>query len=99
MWPRPTSHAEMSESSALSVRLRGSTFEYTPSRALPEGTVMPRAPFTPLEDGFAFPNSFANHVVNIQFMQTPDHPTWFWGIGVARATREEEFPRIKARID
>lgn len=123
---------------------------------------MPRVPFTPSEDGFAFANSFANHVVNIpalgidittfgrcggmayaaldnwtnklatptdgslpqdgsllgdyiysrlidsmvangpkffHFMQTPDHPTWLWGIGVARATREEEYPRIKARLD
>jgi len=41
----------------------------------------------------------ANGAKFFQFMQTPDHPTWFWGIGVARATREEEFPRIKARID
>jgi hypothetical protein len=123
---------------------------------------MKRAPFTPAEDGFAFANSFTNHVVKIpalgidittrgrcggmayaaldawtnklsvskdgslpqdgslladyiysrlidsmvangfkffHFMRTPDHPTWFNGIGVARATREEEFPRIKARID
>lgn len=123
---------------------------------------MPRAPFAPIEDGFAFANRFANHVVNIPalgvnittfgrcggmayasldnwtnhlatptdtslpadgsllgdyiygrlldsmmsngakffyFMHTPDHPTLFWGIGVARATREVEFPRIKARID
>jgi hypothetical protein len=123
---------------------------------------MPRAPFTPIEDGFAFANDFTNHVVKIpvlgidittlgrcggmacaamdvwtkrlaisrnpglpqdgtlladyiynrlidsmlangakffHFMQTPDHPTIVWGIGVARATREEEYPRIKARID
>jgi hypothetical protein len=33
------------------------------------------------------------------FMRTPDHPTWLNGIGVARATREEEFPRVKAVLD
>lgn len=33
------------------------------------------------------------------FMRTPDHPTWLNGIGVARATREEEFPRIRAILD
>jgi hypothetical protein len=123
---------------------------------------MPRAPFTPQEDGFAFANHFANHVVTIpvlgidvttygrcggmafaaldnwtnglatptnpdlppdgtllsdyiyrrlldsmiangakflHYMQLPDHPTWFWGSGIARTTREEEFPKIKARID
>jgi hypothetical protein len=33
------------------------------------------------------------------FMRTPDHPTLLNGIGVARATREEEFPRIRAILD
>ena len=33
------------------------------------------------------------------FMRTPDHPTWFNGIGVARATREEEFPKIRAALE
>ena len=41
----------------------------------------------------------ANGAKFFRFMQTPDHPTIVWGIGVARATREEEYPRIKARID
>jgi hypothetical protein len=35
----------------------------------------------------------------LHFMRTPDHPTWLNGIGVARATREEEFPRVKAILD
>jgi hypothetical protein len=35
----------------------------------------------------------------LHFMRTPDHPTWINGIGVARATREEELPRIKAVLD
>jgi hypothetical protein len=35
----------------------------------------------------------------LHFMRTPDHPTWVNGIGVARATREEEFPRVKAILD
>jgi hypothetical protein len=33
------------------------------------------------------------------FMRTPDHPTWLNGIGVARATREEQFPKLKAMLD
>jgi hypothetical protein len=33
------------------------------------------------------------------FMRTPDHPTLINGIGVARATREEEFLRLKQFID
>ncbi|MEV4864585.1 hypothetical protein [Streptomyces ossamyceticus] len=123
---------------------------------------MPRLPFTPLKDGFAFGNDFVNHVIRVpmlgvdvttrgrcggmaftaldlwhhrittstssrrpddgsllgdylywrlidsmvangfkflHFMRTPDHPTWFNGIGVARATREEEYPRLKSVID
>jgi hypothetical protein len=123
---------------------------------------MPRAPFTPIADGFAFANTFINHVVRIPFlgidittrgrcggmayaamdmwihglavsrnaalpadgtlladyvyarlldsmaangakffdvMQSLDHPTAIRGKGVARATREDEYPRIKARID
>jgi hypothetical protein len=123
---------------------------------------MPRAPFTAQQHGFAFSNSFVNHVIRIDFlnidvttrgrcggmayasldywsnglavpessnlpedgtllgdyiywrlidsmvanglkffhfMRTPDHPTWINGIGVARATREEEFPRLKQLID
>jgi hypothetical protein len=35
----------------------------------------------------------------VHFMRTPDHPTLINGIGVARATREEECPRIKAVLD
>jgi hypothetical protein len=35
----------------------------------------------------------------VHFMRTPDHPTWINGIGVARATREEEFPKIRAMLD
>jgi hypothetical protein len=35
----------------------------------------------------------------IHFMRTPDHPTWLNGIGVARATREEEYPRLKTVLD
>jgi len=42
---------------------------------------------------------FANGFKFFHFMRTPDHPTWINGIGVARATREEEYPRIKASID
>lgn len=41
----------------------------------------------------------ANAYKNFHFMRTPDHPTWINGIGVARATREEEFPRLKQLID
>jgi hypothetical protein len=41
----------------------------------------------------------ANAFKFVHFMRTPDHPTWINGIGVARATREEEYPRIKAQID
>src|SRR5262245_19744269 len=41
----------------------------------------------------------ANGFKFFHFMRTPDHPTWINGIGVARATREEEYPRIKASID
>ncbi len=33
------------------------------------------------------------------FMRTPDHPTWFNGMGVSRATREEEFPLLQSLID
>jgi hypothetical protein len=35
----------------------------------------------------------------LHFMRTPDHPTWLNGIGVARATREEEFPRLREILD
>ena len=41
----------------------------------------------------------ANAFKNFHFMRTPDHPTWFNGIGVARATREEEFLKLKQLID
>ena len=33
------------------------------------------------------------------FMRTPDHPTVVNGIGVARATREEQLPKLKALLD
>lgn len=33
------------------------------------------------------------------FMRTPDHPTLINGIGVARATREEELPKLTALLD
>jgi len=42
---------------------------------------------------------FANAFKFFHFMRTPDHPTWINGMGVARATREEEYPKIKASID
>jgi hypothetical protein len=42
---------------------------------------------------------FANAFKYFHFMRTPDHPTWVNGIGVARATREEEFPKLKQMID
>lgn len=121
-----------------------------------------RLPFNPAEHGFAFSNSFTNHVLTIptlgidirtqgrcggmayaaldywhnglavpdsdalpadgsllgdyisarladsifanawkflHFMRTPDHPTWLNGIGVARATREEEYPRLKQALE
>lgn len=41
----------------------------------------------------------ANGFKFFHFMRTPDHPTWVNGIGVARATREEEYPRVKASVD
>ncbi|WP_290055934.1 hypothetical protein [Amycolatopsis solani] len=33
------------------------------------------------------------------FMRTPDHPTWLNGIGVARATREEQYPKLKTLLE
>jgi hypothetical protein len=41
----------------------------------------------------------ANAFKHFHFMRTPDHPTWINGIGVARATREEEFPKLRQMID
>jgi len=41
----------------------------------------------------------ANGFKFFHFMRTPDHPTTINGIGVARATREEEYPRLKVLID
>ena len=41
----------------------------------------------------------ANAARNYSFMQTPDNPTWFWGIGVARTTREWEFPKLQQLIN
>ncbi len=41
----------------------------------------------------------ANAFKFFHFMRTPDHPTWINGIGVARATREEEFPKLQQLID
>ena len=41
----------------------------------------------------------ANAFRYFHFMRTPDHPTWLNGIGVARATREEEFPKLRQLID
>jgi hypothetical protein len=41
----------------------------------------------------------ANGWKNFQIMLTPDHPTWFNGIGVARATREQELPKLKQLLD
>lgn len=41
----------------------------------------------------------ANAFKFFHFMRTPDHPTWLNGIGVARATREEEFPKLQQLID
>ena len=42
---------------------------------------------------------FANGFKFFHFMRTPDHPTVVNGIGVARATREEEFPRLRQMIE
>jgi hypothetical protein len=40
-----------------------------------------------------------NWPMYFRFMRTPDHPTVIDGIGVARATREEQFPKLKALLD
>lgn len=41
----------------------------------------------------------ANAFKFFHFMRTPDHPTFLNGIGVARATREEEFPKLQRLIN
>lgn len=41
----------------------------------------------------------ANAYKFFHFMRTPDHPTWLNGIGVSRATREEEFPKLQQLIN
>ena len=43
-------------------------------------------------------SAIANAAKNVQFMLTPDNPTWLHGIGVARTTREEEYPRLKQAL-
>ncbi|MFG3604616.1 hypothetical protein [Micromonospora chersina] len=40
-----------------------------------------------------------NWPMYFQFMRTPDHPTTLNGIGVARMTREEQFPKLKQLLD
>jgi hypothetical protein len=40
-----------------------------------------------------------NWPMYFHFMRTPDHPTVVNGIGVARATREEQFPRLMSLLD
>jgi hypothetical protein len=40
-----------------------------------------------------------NWPMYFHFMRTPDHPTLINGIGVGRATREEEFPKLRALLD
>jgi hypothetical protein len=40
-----------------------------------------------------------NWTMYLHFMRTPDHPTALNGIGVARATREEELPKLKELLD
>ncbi|MCW3816733.1 hypothetical protein ONA91_20000 [Micromonospora sp. DR5-3] len=40
-----------------------------------------------------------NWAMYAQFMSTPDHPTTLRGIGVARMTREEQFPKLKQLLD
>jgi hypothetical protein len=44
-------------------------------------------------------SAIANAAKNVQFLLTPDNPTWLQGIGVARQTREQEYPRLKQALD
>jgi hypothetical protein len=52
-----------------------------------------RATFDPLA------SILGNWPMFFHFMGTPDHPTWLNGIGVAQATREQEFPKLKTMLD
>ncbi|NHZ88518.1 hypothetical protein F2P45_05695 [Massilia sp. CCM 8733] len=67
---------------------------------IPGDTALP-ADGTPLGD-FIYDRLIHSILINafkyFDFMRINDHPTWF-GMGVGRATREIEFPRLKNLID
>jgi hypothetical protein len=68
---------------------------------VPESAALP-ADGTPLADYIyhRLINSIVdNWFMYLHLMLTPDHPTVASGKGVARATREDEFPKLKKQLD
>lgn len=59
-----------------------------------DGTVLADYVYSRLMDTFV-----DNGAKFIQYATSLDHPTWLRGKGVARMTREDELPRLRAQLD
>jgi hypothetical protein len=74
---------------------------YVNNLAVPAEDSLPRDG-SPLAD-YCYSRLMENILANgwkfVHFMRTPLHPTLVNGIGVARATREEELPRLRQLLD